>query len=84
MCVKKRTTQKKHTAAQSDDDRWWVVVGWFTHLLRGANHKLQIFNSQHITMEAQDGVHADIPDEFKELRACLRCTLIKTFTQVGR
>jgi hypothetical protein len=35
-------------------------------------------------MEAQDGVHADIPDEFKELRACLRCTLIKTFTQVDQ
>ncbi len=29
-----------------------------------------------------DYVTADIPDEFKGLRACLRCSLIKTFEQV--
>lgn len=27
--------------------------------------------------------HAVIPDELKALRSCLRCSLIKTFEQVG-
>jgi len=26
--------------------------------------------------------HAEIPDNFKDTRACLRCSLIKTFQQV--
>lgn len=26
-------------------------------------------------------VHADIPNTFRELRACMTCSLIKTFTQ---
>ena len=81
MCVKKTHHTKKSTQ-QHTRTTDGLLVGLY--LLRGANYRLQIFNSQHITMEAQDGVHADIPDEFKELRACLRCTLIKTFTQVGR
>ncbi|CAM9715785.1 unnamed protein product [Ectocarpus fasciculatus] len=28
-----------------------------------------------------DVIHADIPDEYKHARACLRCTLVKTFEQ---
>ena len=32
--------------------------------------------------DSQEIEVADIPDEFKGLRACLRCGLIKTFTQV--
>ena len=27
--------------------------------------------------------HAEIPDELKDLRACLRCSLIKTIEQVS-
>lgn len=32
--------------------------------------------------EMEDAVmHADIPNTFRELRACMTCSLIKTFTQ---
>ena len=33
-------------------------------------------------MDEDEYVTAEIPEEFKALRACLRCSLIKTFTQV--
>ena len=33
-------------------------------------------------MDDEEYITADIPDEFKGLRACLRCSLIKTFEQV--
>eukprot|EP01032_Pedospumella_encystans_P008294 gene8294-9866_t len=32
-------------------------------------------------MDDEEYITADIPDEFKGLRACLRCSLIKTFEQ---
>nr|CCA19194.1 transcription elongation factor SPT4 putative [Albugo laibachii Nc14] len=32
--------------------------------------------------ELEDAIiHADIPNTFRELRACLTCSLVKTFTQ---
>ncbi len=33
-------------------------------------------------MADDDLGHADIPDEFKGLRCCLRCSLLKTYDQV--
>lgn len=35
-----------------------------------------------IMMDEEEYITADIPDEFKALRACLRCSLVKTFEQV--
>ena len=33
-------------------------------------------------MQSKEILTAEIPDNFKGLRACLRCALIKTYTQV--
>lgn len=35
-------------------------------------------------MDEEEYITADIPDEFKALRACLRCSLVKTFEQVKK
>lgn len=34
--------------------------------------------------EIGDELYAEIPSEWKGLRACLRCSLIKTYTQVNK